>query len=108
MDIVVPRKAQNGYSVRVRLFELLELQLLIDAVDALSIHHCKKRAELVKELTALISSFHSEDLILHLYIGVRVKPALFGKQYSYSGQQRKRISFCYSEYNAQKIFQTDG
>lgn len=115
LDIVVSREAQNCYSVGERLFELPELKLLTDAVEASKFITAKKSAELVKKLTVLTSKYHSEDLIRHLYIADRVKPENEKIYYTVDGihtavNQKKQISFRYFEYNAErkKIYKNEG
>ena len=115
LDIVVSREAQNRYSVGERLFELPELKLLADAVEASKFITAKKSAELVEKLGNLTSRYHSEDLIRHLYIADRVKPENENIYYTVDGihtavNQKKQISFRYFEYNAErkKIYKNDG
>ena len=115
LDIVVSREAQNRYSVGERLFELPELKLLTDAVEASKFITARKSAELVEKLGNLTSSYHSEDLIHHLYIADRVKPENEKIYYTVDGihtavNQKKQISFRYFEYNAErkKIYKNDG
>ena len=115
LDIVVSREAQNRYSVGERLFELPELKLLADAVEASKFITAKKSAELVEKLGNLTSRYHSEDLIRHLYIADRVKPENENIYYTVDGihtavNQKKQISFRYFEYNVErkKIYKNDG
>ena len=115
LDIVVAREAQNCYSVGERLFELPELKLLIDAVEASKFITAKKSAELVTKLGNLTSRYHSEDLIRHLYIADRVKPENEKIYYTVDGihtavNQKKQISFRYFEYNAdrKKVYKNEG
>ncbi len=114
-DIVSHRGTQNSYFLGGRLFELPELKLLIDAVEASKFITAKKSEELAEKLMALAGKYRAEELNRHLYIADRVKPLNEKIYYTVDGintaiNRKKQISFRYFEYNAERkrVYRNDG
>lgn len=114
-DIVSRRGAQNSYFLGSRLFELPELKLLIDAVEASKFITAKKSAELAGKLMTLAGKYRAKELNRHLYIADRVKPHNEKIYYTVDGvhtaiNRKKQISFRYFAYNAERkrVYRNDG
>ena len=114
-DIISQRGAQNSYFLGNRLFELPELKLLIDAVEASKFITAKKSEELAEKLMALAGKYRAEELNRHLYIADRVKPLNEKIYYTVDGvhtaiNRKKQISFRYFAYNAERkrVYRNDG
>lgn len=114
-NIVTTRGAQNSYFLGSRLFELPELKLLIDAVEASKFITTKKSAELAGKLMTLAGKYRAEELNRHLYIADRVKPLNEKIYYTVDGihtaiNRKKQISFRYFAYNAERkrVYRNDG
>ena len=100
MDIASVKKPFNGYAVLSRDFEVPEIRLLIDAVQAADFISPKKTRELIDKMGTLCSSFQSKSLQKQVYIDHRVKCANEEVYYnidvvSRAIQQKKKISFIY-------------
>ncbi|MBQ3136937.1 MAG: WYL domain-containing transcriptional regulator [Clostridia bacterium] len=100
VDIVSVKKPFAGYAVLSREFEVPEIRLLIDAVQAADFISPKKTRELIDKMGTLCSSFQSKSLQKQVYIDNRVKCANEEIYYnidvvSRAIQQKKKISFIY-------------
>ncbi|MBR5437517.1 MAG: WYL domain-containing protein [Clostridia bacterium] len=100
VDIATVKKPFNGYAVLSRDFELPEIRLLIDAVQAADFISPKKTRELIDKMGSLCSAFQSKSLHKQVYIDNRVKCANEEIYYnidvvSRAIQQRKKINFIY-------------
>lgn len=100
VDIASVKKPFPGYAVLSRDFEVPEIRLLIDAVQAADFISPKKTRELIEKMGALCSAFQSRDLRKQVYIDNRVKCANEEIYYnidvvSRAIQQKKKISFIY-------------
>ena len=73
VDIITVRQPKNGYCVCTRDFELPELRLLIDAVQAANFITPKKTKELIKKIGTLCSKSQSSMLERQVYIEKRPK-----------------------------------
>ncbi len=107
IDIVPTRGTQTRYFYAGRRFELPELKLLIDAVEASKFITARKSEDLVKKLTAMASEKSAEELKRHLYTIGRIKPENESIYYVVDVIHRainaeRQISFQYYEYNANR------
>lgn len=73
MDIVCVKSTQNRYFVGERLFELPELKLLVDAVQASRFITESKSRSLIKKLESLVSVHDARQLQRQVLIAGRVK-----------------------------------
>ncbi len=100
VDIASVKKPFTGYAVLSRDFEVPEIRLLIDAVQAADFISPKKTKELIDKMGTLCSSFQSKSLQKQVCIDHRVKCANEEIYYnidvvSRAIQQKKKISFIY-------------
>ncbi|MBE6774923.1 MAG: WYL domain-containing transcriptional regulator [Ruminococcaceae bacterium] len=100
VDIATVKKPFTGYAVLARDFEVPEIRLLIDAVQAADFISPKKTKELIEKMGTLCSSFQSRALQKQVYIDHRVKCANEEVYYnidvvSRAIQQKRKISFIY-------------
>ncbi len=100
VDIASVKKPFTGYAVLSRDFEVPEIRLLIDAVQAADFISPKKTRELIGKMGTLCSSFQSKALQKQVYIDNRVKCTNEEIYYnidvvSRAMQQKKKISFIY-------------
>lgn len=100
VDIASVKKPFSGYAVLSREFEVPEIRLLIDAVQAADFITPKKTKELISKMGSLCSSFQSKALQKQVYIDNRVKCTNEEIYYnidvvSRAIQQRKKVSFIY-------------
>ena len=111
MDIQNQRQKPSGYYVYLRDFELAELKMLVDSVQAAKFITEKKTKELIKKLTGLCSKHEANLLNRQLYGANRVKSDNEQIFYNIDGiynaiNQDKKICFKYIEFdlNKQKKF----
>lgn len=102
MDILSVRQPKTGYSVCCREFELPELRLLIDAVQAANFITPKKTKELIKKIGTLCSVYQAKMLEKQVYIEKRNKCSNEGIYYNIdiinrAIQANRRISFIYQK-----------
>lgn len=107
IDIVADKGTQIKYSYVDYPFELAELKLLIDAVEASKFITAEKSTELVQKLTSMTGKTSAEELKRQIYTIGRVKSE--NKSIFYvvdvifrAINQKQKISFQYFEYNARK------
>ena len=115
MDIVCVKSSQNRYFVGQRLFELPELELLVDAVESSRFITEKKSTALIKKLGHLTSTAQAEQLNRRIYMGGTPKPENEGIYYNVDTihnavQKKQQITFRYFEYTPkkEKILKHDG
>lgn len=102
MDIISVRQPKTGYCVCSRDFELPELRLLIDAVQAANFITPKKTKELIKKIGTLCSEKQAKMLEKQVYIEKRHKCSNEEIYYNIdiinrAIQSGKRISFIYQK-----------
>jgi len=103
VDVVCNRSTQNRYFVGAGRFELPELKLLIDAVQASHFIPHKKSVALIEKLSALTSVHQAEELRRFLYTDKQIKP-LNERVYVTMDllhaaiRQEKQVRFKYYEY----------
>ena len=73
MDIIRRKDAPAGYYLASREFELAELKLLVDAVQASKFITAKKSEELIQKLEGLASHYEASQLQRQVYVANRIK-----------------------------------
>lgn len=107
LDIECRRSRNFGYYVASRTFELPELKLLVDAVQASRFITHKKSEQLIKKIESLTSAGQTRQLERQVYILNRVKTMNESIYYNVDEIHRaiseeRQISFLYSEYKLDK------
>ncbi len=107
LDIIATREAPKGYYLASREFELAELKLLVDAVQASKFVTEKKTRALIAKLETLTS--HSEAGQLHRQVVVAQRGKSINEQIYYSVDtiyaamaSDRMIRFLYCEWSADK------
>ncbi len=115
MDIICTKSTQNRYFVGARLFELPELKLLVDAVEAARFITPKKSQVLIEKLGKLTSGYCAKMLNRHIYMDGMAKTENESIYYIVDEiqsaiQDKRQITFQYYEYTPQKekILKHDG
>lgn len=115
VDIVSEKRDKYVYYMGSRDFQLAELKLLVDCVQASKFITAKKSNELICKLEGLASKNQASELQRQVYISDRVKN--FNEKIYYNidvlhnaVNSRKKISFKYYRYNtiSQRKFRNDG
>lgn len=106
-DIICNKRQQNQYFIGSRNFELPELMMLINAVQAVKFIAPRKRRKLIKKLTAQASQYQAEELV-QLAKTAPVKQDINQSIY-YTIEdirlgiaQQLKVTFQYMEYNTAK------
>ena len=73
MDILYSKEKPAGYFLAEREFQLPELKLLVDAVQASKFITAKKSNELIKKLESLVSIYEAKQLHRQVYVTNRIK-----------------------------------
>ena len=73
MDIILRKDAPSGYYLGKRDFELAELKLLVDTVQASKFITAKKSDELIQKLEGLASHYEARQLQRQVYVANRIK-----------------------------------
>lgn len=107
IDIVQQKGKNPGYYVGSRQFELPELKLLVDAVQASKFITSKKSEELIKKLETLASKSDAEQLQRQVFIFNRPKTGNETIYYNVDQihgaiYQNKQIEFQYTEWTIKK------
>lgn len=106
-EIIVVEGRPNRYYFADHRFQLPELKLLVDAVEASKFITARKSAELVGKITAMTSAGNAEELNRHLYTAGRIKPENENIYYVVDTifraiQQERKIAFQYFRYDANR------
>lgn len=107
-DIICKKsKTDGGYFLGEREFELAELKLLVDAVQASKFITLKKSQNLIKKLETFVSRFDAYKLQRQVYVSNRIKTINESIFYNVdvihqSMQQNQKISFQYCEWTVEK------
>jgi len=107
-DIIhVKSRINGGYYMASRDFELAELKLLVDAVQASKFITKKKSSELIKKIEKLTSVYEAKDLQRQVYVTNRIKTDNESVYYIIDDihnaiQNNKKIKFQYMEYTITK------
>lgn len=96
-------KELNGFYLAQREFELVELKLLVDAVQASRFMTVKKSRELISKLEKLASPYEAKQLQRQVYVSDRIKNSNESIYYIVDDihramQENKRIRFQYAEW----------
>ena len=107
MDIEVTRDTKVRYYVANRLFELPELKLLVDAVQASKFITAKKSGELIKKLESFSSTYEAMKLQRQVYVSNRIKAMnesiYYNVDFIHSAiNDNKKITFKYYEWTPEK------
>lgn len=107
VDIDCIREEHNLYFLDVRIFELAEVKLLVDAVQSSRFIPTKKSKALIEKLSTFVGPHQSSILKRQLYVDKRVKASNEGIFYLVDNihtaiREKKKISFQYQEYNQNK------
>lgn len=115
LEVMEIRSREKKYYLNDRLFELPEVKLLIDAVQSSKFISVGKSRELISKLMMLTSESNAAKLKRNLYVTRRIKSDNEKGYYIVEAinnaiNEGKRISFYYSDYNAQKerVLKNDG
>ena len=114
-DVICNKSRQNQYFIGERHFEMPELRLLVDAVQASRFISVKKSKQLIKKLSAFISIYQASELNRHLFVEKQVKAeneqALYTVDMLNAAiNDEKQVCFKYYEYdqNKDKVFKHNG
>lgn len=107
IDIDCIRAEHNLYFLDVRVFELAEVKLLVDAVQSSRFIPTKKSKSLIEKLSTFVGPHQSSILKRQLYVDKRVKASNEGIFYLVDNihtaiREKNRITFQYQEYNQNK------
>jgi len=114
-DIVTIKSSPNKYFWGDRTFEIPELKMLIDAVSSSRFITKRKSDELIKKIASLAGEAQYDNMKRHIVATSRAKSD--NKKIYYivdtitdAINQKKKIQFKYTEYNAnkEKVFRHDG
>lgn len=106
-DIALQRGRNGGYWLVKRTFELPELKLLVDAVQASRFITAPKSKKLITTLTQFASMYEEGDLKRQVYASGRIKASNESIYYNvdalYRGiQENRQIEFTYLEWTLEK------
>lgn len=115
IDLCVQKSKTYDYFIASRDFELPELKLLVDSVQASKFITKKKSLELISKIEKLTSHENAKKLQRQVFVTNRVKT--FNEKIYYNVDkiheaiaQNKQITFKYFEYNVskEKVYRKDG
>lgn len=109
IDIICDRKQSNLYYIGSRDFELAEIKLLVDTVQASKFITHKKSSELIKKLEKLVSKYEAATLQRQVTVHKRVKSMNENIYYSIDAiheaiKNKKKVEFKYYSYDVNKNF----
>ncbi|MGN0160000.1 MAG: helix-turn-helix transcriptional regulator [Lachnospiraceae bacterium] len=108
MDIVCEKKLKNFYYyLASREFELAELKILVDTVQASKFITERKSTELIRKLESLASVHEARELQRHVYVNSRIKTMNESIYYNVDAinsaiNQNRQIDFEYYEWSTEK------
>lgn len=107
IEIMVIEGRPNKYYFADRKFQLPELKLLVDAVEASKFITARKSAALVEKITSMTSTGNADELNRHLYTIGRIKPENENVYYVVDTIFRaikleRKISFQYFRYDVHR------
>ena len=90
-----------------KIFELAELKMLVDAVQASKFITTKKSREIIEKLEIFAGEHHSRELSRQVYVEDRVKTLNSSSIYSIDAihnaiNNKKKLTFKYFDYNGEK------
>ena len=108
IDIEMRRDKATRYYVVSRNFELPELKLLVDAVQASKFITHKKSVELIKKITSNASRYQAQKLQRQVFVSNRIKTMnesiYYTVDYIHEAiNTNSKISFQYCEWNEKKV-----
>lgn len=106
-DIVLTRGKNGGYFLAYRDFDVAELKVLVDAVQASRFITTKKSKELIAKITKLAGEHEEKNLKREVYVMNRIKSENESIYYNVDEihraiEQNKQITFQYLEYALDK------
>ncbi|MDR3259603.1 MAG: WYL domain-containing protein [Fusobacteriaceae bacterium] len=106
-NIITERGPSGGYRLVDRHFELAELKILVDAIQASKFISSKKSKELIAKISNMTSSNEAKQLERNVYINDRIKTMNTSIYYNVDRLHsailnQKQISFKYWEWTIQK------
>lgn len=106
-DIVLTRGKNGGYFLAYRDFDVAELKVLVDAVQASRFITTKKSKELIGKITTLAGEHEAKNLKREVYVMNRIKSENEAIYYNVDEIHRaietnKQITFKYLEYSVNK------
>lgn len=114
-DVVRTRSKSTGYYLGSRPFELVELKLLVDAVQSSKFITEKKSDQLIRKLEELVSRHEASSLSRQVYVAGRIKAMNESIYYTVDEIHRaitknRKISFQYFSWDAKKnrVLRRDG
>ncbi|SDM61776.1 helix-turn-helix transcriptional regulator [Acetanaerobacterium elongatum] len=107
LDIENAKGRSGGYYVSSRTFELPELKLLVDSVQASKFITHKKSLELIKKLESFASRYEAQQLQRQVYVTNRIKAMNESIYYNIDAihsaiAENRQITFKYFEYSIKK------
>lgn len=108
LDIIVERRKSNHYYIGTREFQIPELKILVDVVQASKFITHKKSEELIKKLEKLTSIYEAKKLHRHVIVSDRVKTMNESIYYNIDAinkaiNENKIMNFKYLDYTLEKI-----
>ena len=110
MDILYSKEKPAGYFLAEREFQLPELKLLVDAVQASKFITAKKSNELIKKLESFVSIYEAKQLHRQVYVTNRIKTMNESIYYNVDKinegiMANVKIKYRYFEWNVDKRMQ---
>lgn len=107
IDVIENSGSPNKYYIGTRVFELPEMKMLIDAVEAAKFISASRSKELVSKITSLAGPTEAKELKRHLYIDGRAKSEsknllLTVDTLHIAINEKRRVNFMYYDYNVEK------
>lgn len=103
------------YKLETRIFEIAELKMLVDAIQASRFITAGKSREIIEKLELFAGAHRSRELSRQVYVEDRVKTVNSSSIYSIDSihtaiNEDKKLSFKYFDYNGEKkkIYRHDG
>lgn len=103
------------YKLETRIFEIAELKMLVDAIQASRFITAGKSREIIEKLELFAGAYRSRELSRQVYVEDRVKTVNSSSIYSIDSihtaiNEDKKLSFKYFDYNGEKkkIYRHDG
>ena len=103
------------YKLDTKIFELAELKMLVDAVEACKFITAKKSREIIEKLEYFAGSHRSRELSRQVYVEDRIKTVNSSSIYSIDSihtaiNEARKLSFKYFDYNGEKkkVFRHEG
>ena len=114
-DIISVKGRDGGYFLGERDFELAELKILVDAIQASRFITAKKSKELIQKISNLGGTYNAQELKRDVFVLNRAKSKNDSFFYSVDSihtalRDNKKISYKYVDYNVDKqvVYRHDG